>query len=574
MTAEDAATERLTSELATYLGDPPLFGVLHLPADRQVRGGVLICGPIAKEAADTTRGLRLLADRLARRGIAVLRFDYPGTQNSSGAPGDPAALSQWLDSIRTGYAWLRGLGVGEIGLIGVRVGALLASQVTDELPGLVAGVWFDPVGSGRRHLRGQGALFAMAMGAAPASGPGTVPLLGLELHPDAAAGFAELSLGVPPSPLLVVRRDEKGDRWTREVGEQAAEVILDGSDQLRDFANPRSFLVEIPEQLIDQVVDWLVPRFGTELRPVTPQQRTTAMMTGPDGIPVQERIESIGAEQMFAIRSLPVQGDPTRAVLFFATADDTHHGPAAEWVSASRRIAAAGGQALRFDRIGAGESGPVSAGEITPIYSDEARAQALAAARHLDVPGRDLLGVGVCSGSWYAATVARDLRLGKVVLVNAVAWAWVRKKSVYGAVRPEDLGVPRNTETWQRSPRGRIKALLQRHLPYPLWRLLGRRGITQVPEVLLAPLAHSGVDTVAMLIDADREWFRSQRGPEGMNRLRRRYGSKVPQIRELPGDHSAFHPAARAPISAELVAWVRPDARAADLDPSRAAEAS
>ncbi|OYO07186.1 hypothetical protein CGZ98_20005 [Enemella evansiae] len=563
-----------TTELPTYIGDPPLFAALHLPADRQVRGGVLLCGSIAKEAADTTRGLRLLADRLARRGIAVLRFDYAGTQDSSGAPGSPTALSEWLDSIRTGYAWLRRLGVGELGLIGVRVGALLASQLTDELPDLAATVWFDPVGSGRRHLRAQGALFAMAMGATPAPEPGATHLLGLELHPDAAAGFAELSLGVPAAPLLVVRRDEKGDRRAREVGEQAEAVILDGSDELRNFANPRSFLVEIPERLIDRVVDWLAPRFGAERRSVTPVPKTTATVTGPGGIPVQERIESIGPDRMFAIRSLPLRSDPTRAVLFFATADDTHHGPAGEWVWASRRVAAAGGQALRFDRVGTGESGPVEAGELTPLYSDAARAQALAAARHLEVAGRDLLSVGVCSGSWYAASVARDLRLGKVVLVNAVAWSWVRKRSVYGSVRPEDLGVPRNTPTWQRSPRGRIKALLQRHLPYPLWRLLGQRGITQVPEVLLRPLARAEVDTVALLIDADRDWFRSQRGPEGMTRLRRRYGSRVPQIKELPGDHSAFHPAARAPISAELVAWVRAAARPADLDPTRAADAS
>ena len=37
-----------TTEVPTFFGpsDSPLFGVVHLPVDNQIRGGVLICGSL------------------------------------------------------------------------------------------------------------------------------------------------------------------------------------------------------------------------------------------------------------------------------------------------------------------------------------------------------------------------------------------------------------------------------------------------------------------------------------------------------------------------------------------------
>jgi predicted alpha/beta hydrolase len=65
-----------TTEVPTYFGPSasPLFGVVHLPADNQIRGAVLICGSLGKEGMDSVRLHRILADSLARRGFAVLHF--------------------------------------------------------------------------------------------------------------------------------------------------------------------------------------------------------------------------------------------------------------------------------------------------------------------------------------------------------------------------------------------------------------------------------------------------------------------------------------------------------------------
>lgn len=64
-------------------GDAWLFGMLHLPA-APTRAGVVLCNPFGQTAMRMHRLLRLVAERLAQRGVAALRFDYHGTGDSAG----------------------------------------------------------------------------------------------------------------------------------------------------------------------------------------------------------------------------------------------------------------------------------------------------------------------------------------------------------------------------------------------------------------------------------------------------------------------------------------------------------
>lgn len=547
----------MTTSTPTYFGDPALFGVVHLPDDGQVRGGVLLCPSLAKESYDTVRGMRRLADDLAARGLAVLRFDYHATGDSSGAHGTPDAVDGWLRSTRAAYEYLGSLGVGDIAVVGLRVGALLAAQVLPDLNGVRAAVLWDPVAHGRRWLREQAALFSIATAALPAElDDGGVAVLGMELHPDAADALRALKLCAPTCPTLLVQRADGPDKALARLAEEADQVELVGAEGMRKFVTPDSFLVAIPYPAIDTVVRWIDDRFGADTNEVSFAATAEAVVSAPGEPLVRERIERIEPEGMVAIRALPGDREPDgRAVVLYTTANDTHHGPGREWVALSRECAANGVEALRFDRLGIGESGPVADDELTPIFSRETRTEALSATRHAGTDPSRMLAAGVCSGSWYAASTGRQLGVGRVVMVNAIAWSWRRKRSAEGKVTPEDLGMPRSSAEWQHSFRGRTKALLQNHLPYLIWRELGRRGITQVPEVLLGRLARSGVRTSVLLCEPDMNWFTTQRGPEGMARMERRPGAA--RVQQIPGDHSAFHPAARAEIRREVLDWVR-----------------
>ena len=94
--------------------------------------------------------LRMLAVRLANQGIPVLRFDYSGHGDSSGELKN-CTLSQWYDDIRHAAIRLRHLsGTESIDVLGVRIGALLATSANpDNVRQRYA---WDPLDSGRSFV--------------------------------------------------------------------------------------------------------------------------------------------------------------------------------------------------------------------------------------------------------------------------------------------------------------------------------------------------------------------------------------------------------------------------------------
>jgi hypothetical protein len=100
--------------------------------------------------------LRTLAERLARAGVACLRFDYYGTGDAHGTD-EESNLSGWRDDVATAHEeLLRRAGGARTIWLGVRLGAVaalgaLASIREDQAPpeGLV--LW-ETIGSGRDYL--------------------------------------------------------------------------------------------------------------------------------------------------------------------------------------------------------------------------------------------------------------------------------------------------------------------------------------------------------------------------------------------------------------------------------------
>ncbi|NKY18765.1 hypothetical protein [Tsukamurella spumae] len=523
-----------STEIRTYFGPEaaPLYGAVHLPASRSVRGAVLIVPPLAKEQHDALRGLRRLADLLAEDGLVVLRFDYAGTGDSAGDAGRADAVTTWIDSIRTADAYLRALGVGAPAVVALRAGAALAGAAGLAPP---AAVLWDPIG-GRAFARSRTALAHMAVGA----GPGT--WIGLDVHADAVAGLSRLPADALTAPrtLVAARPDAE------PVGAADADRLT--VHGMAEFIEASTHLVRIPDRGLDDIAAWLSAALP-DRAPVTvdPEIRTRARLGR-----VEERIEDIDGAT--AVRTLPAQGAATGSVVLCATANDTRHGPNRAWVALAREVAALGGEAVRFDRRGAGESGPVSAGEVVPLFPATGIDDAVAAAHSCTGP---LLTAGLCSGSWFAAHAARAVRADATVLVNSVLYSW-RLKAAIAEDPAEDLGTPRSDPAFAHSARGRLKHLLRRRLPYPGWRYLGRRGVTQVPEVLLRPVVDGGTDTVLVLSPPDAGWFDDQRGPEGIDSLaRRRSAGSVRTVRIPTGDHPGHHPEVRRVVATAILDWCR-----------------
>jgi pimeloyl-ACP methyl ester carboxylesterase len=136
-TTSDGASETDEAEEgARPSGSPVWFG----PTDRPLRGWihrplggspsnsrrVVIVPGFGYEELTAGWGLRALAEELACNGHTVLRYDHPGTGDSSG---DGATVSEWFDGIHHAVS---ALNFPDVTLIGVRLGATLALTAAAE----------------------------------------------------------------------------------------------------------------------------------------------------------------------------------------------------------------------------------------------------------------------------------------------------------------------------------------------------------------------------------------------------------------------------------------------------------
>ena len=592
-----------TTEVPTFFGpaDSRLFGVLHLPFDNQIRGGVLICGSLGKEGMDSVRLHRILGEDLARRGFAVLHFDYLGLGDSAFTQGRDDAVADWLASVGHALDYLALIGAKSATAIGIRAGCLILDEYlaqSDARPHPVNRVvYLDPPGTGRRYLREHTTLFRLSVGEDAAT-PGEVLILGGRLSKHAAAEFTALRIGVDPvndhgveQVLLVGRPGETDKRVTALASAQGVDAITTGG--LPECAHPLPIPLPIPFTAVDSIVGWINGNVPTRTHRAVPRYLTTVTMpaegSDSDSVDVDESIERIEPKGLFVIRTKPRGSKPAKTVLFFVAGHESHKGPAREWVELSRRIAASGSQALRWDPAREGLSDQIRRDPWRRVYSKAEITDSIAVARRACDDAGELQLVGVCSGSWYAAQTARIIGAQSAILVNLVIWnwsviptlleQWYFQRETLNGIAASDTGAGPSEPGWTqrlaeliRSAQKRTKILMHKHLPRSVLRVLSWIGLVFLPEDVLAVLAHRGTDVTVIAAPEDAEQFTTRGGRLTLDQLQST--SQPPRLIATPtGDHAANHPAILAAIRNAVlpVADVRTSEHTpvSDITPSR-----
>lgn len=553
----DTESRLAITETPTFFGpsESPLFGVVHAPSDGRVRGGVLLCGSHGKDQADSIRGLRVLADQLAGRGILAMRFDYLGCGDSSYGQLRDNAVQEWQDSIHHALTYLRSAGVTDVSAVGLRAGCLIVDQILSGTDTFERVAYWDPVSSGRRYLREQTAFFKMGAGEdeVPA---GVVSTIGARFSARAAADFSALRLRELPETVarLIVGRTSGADAQLDSLtGDGRTETVL--IDGLENCAQPTRMLTQTSWEAIDIVAEWFDKQLPLERTPARPVYCDATWVAAGDGTFAFERIERIAPHGLFAIRTLPTDdGDLTverPTVAFFTNGPGPHYGPSREWVELSRKVAAAGGAALRWDRRVVGESTRARDDEEIYVYSPGGIEDALAATRHARIGASRLQLVGMCSGAWLASLAATELAVESVVLANQLQWSRRVKRSLRAAAQPGDA----DAIDWEQTSRARTRRVLQRHLPAGAWSTLGQTGLVQAPHLTLGPLARRGRPTTVILCTGDLELFRANRGDVALRRLRR--SPCPPRLIISTGDHAGFHQGLFPPLRSTVLNFVR-----------------
>ena len=134
-------------------GGQHAFGVLHHSAEPDPELGLVYCAPFAEEQKSAYRVFVEFARRAAAKGIASLRFDYRGTGDSDGNFQD-FTLEDWVDDTAAAVVCLkRKTRVGRIGIVGVRLGGMIAVQTARRIGDVSLLALWQPILDGSQFHR-------------------------------------------------------------------------------------------------------------------------------------------------------------------------------------------------------------------------------------------------------------------------------------------------------------------------------------------------------------------------------------------------------------------------------------
>jgi len=233
-----------------------LFGLYYPPAPSgNAKRGVVVVPAFAEEMNQSRRMVALQARALAGAGIGALVVDVYGTGDSAGDFRD-ARWQMWQGDIGAAIAWLETRGHGPIGLLGIRLGGLLAMEIAAANPGRVdRAVLWQPIARGERMLTQFLRLrVAAAMGGSATqettnalrdafAGGQAVEIAGYEIAPELAAALDSADItglgtaaGISVAWLEVVAEDGRPlspasrkvvDGWS-EAGVPVTSAIIPG----------------------------------------------------------------------------------------------------------------------------------------------------------------------------------------------------------------------------------------------------------------------------------------------------------------------------------------------------------
>jgi len=463
-----------------------VLSVLHLP-DAQHRSsvGAVLCAPFGWDALCAHRSLRVWADTLAGAGYPALRFDFPGTGDSSGSPRDPNWLSTATGAVNTAATGLRAMaGCDRIVAIGIGLGGMIACSALDgdAIDDLV--LWSVPA-RGRQLLRELRA-FEQMHSAEPVrpraaepprphedsvDGHGEMYAFGFLLSAETVAALESLDIArlqvtdAPSRRVLLLGVDgAQPDHRLREHLERsgAAVTVSDGQGYGAMMVDPQ--LARAPEETFETTLAWL-EKTGSGCR--SGGGHTASPDTAPPNLPFRSMATLELMVGDVAIRETPFELDYEGRLLSGILAEPaaadadlrlcavlTNAGGVRRignhrvWVDVGRRWAARGVPTLRMDVLGVGDSDGEEGlyHEPDALQRREFAGQLLAAMDELErrgLPPRFIVG-GLCSAAYWGLHAAlNDERVRGLLLLNLLAFSW-----------SEDLGAARDAR--------RTRALLSR----------------------------------------------------------------------------------------------------------------
>jgi alpha-beta hydrolase superfamily lysophospholipase len=560
-----------------------LFGWLHRPTGGPAANlGLVICKPFGYEATCSHRSVRAFAEAAADLGVPTLRFDYLGTGDSADIEPQADQLEVWSRDVLAAISELqRSTGVRRVCLLGIRLGALLATLASKQCRAVDSVILIGPIVSGPRYLRElRTTRLAASLRADAAAPSGTASVdrraansgaLDVSGFPMSAATVAALShidlasLAAPPAHQTLIIDGESlptARGWAESLSAGAGRTKYLALPGLTEMVMRSPLRAAVPLAMVAAMRDWLRPllidssALPEPERPlITAVNSTATVLTLPGGGDAQnssitERPVFIASKAMlFGIVTEPRQGERRRrAVILLNTGADYHIGANGMHVSLARRWARHGYVVLRLDLGGLGDSSTGVGCPDDDVFPPTAGEEILNAIDFL----RSRYGVadmtigGVCSGAYHAlrAAVAK-LPINQILMINPQNYFWktgmrIDELQLAEVVRNPTVYLDRlfSRHAWKKLLTGEVSILRIVNVYVTrsflaiesTCRELARRMRIRLPRDLGAELEEIGARGIRMV-------FVFARGEPGLGLLKLQGGSSIRRL----GDRCRIH---------------------------------
>lgn len=574
-----------------YFGPPGrrLFGWLHRPSHGERDLALVVCKPFGYEAVCSNRSIREFAEMAAASGVACLRFDYLGTGDSDDIDLKADQVDAWTEDVLAAIEELKlRTGISRVCLLGLRLGATIATLASARSPALAGLLLISPLVSGRRYLKdlrvtrlaaavgSEGAAGAGAAGAgADAPAPdGSIEVSGFVLSAatiDALGSLDLAQMSAPTCPTLVI--DETGlpraRKWSESFASAGRYVQLPGLIEMI-FAMPHD--AKLPAEMLTEVRAWLhefsairVDSCTTSdsresssrrsVQEVEPEDRSSVLyLAGPETNPrcqISERPLWLHSDtRLFGIVTKPPTDEKRKRGVILLNAGATYHiGPNRQYVSLARQWARRGYYVLRFDLQGLGDSGTRNGHPddevFPPAALDDIRAAIKFMRSHYGVSDFSLC--GICSGAYHALrAAAAAMPITRVLMINPRNFYWEHGTEIDALTPGEVLLRSRqqrqrifSQEAWKRVLGGQVDiprlALIYAHRPLiAIGNVLRRVASALKLRILRQDI---GAELEEMVSRGIKVTFVFARSEPGLELLRVQGGSRLARL----GDRCRIH---------------------------------
>jgi len=344
------------------------FCWLHLPESLQIKTtGIVLCSPFGYEQVHSHQAYLHLADELAAKNNATIRFDFHGSSDSAGDGFSEAILPHYLKDIENIFQWMKAnLETKHLSLIGLRTGASVAAKYSSESEVEKLVLW-SPCVKGRHFVREMQALEKVA-GHDKQTHDDFIDSGGFIYTNELLADLKSLDLlkqsyKVKDKCLLIERDDAPTNQRLHTHLEESLEQLdyYQMNEYLSMMAEPHES--ELPEECTHKIASL----FSAEDEVHSVSLESFSSPTSCE-ISIGEESRKLKEEQfvfevedraIFAVKTSPVtrrQDADTPLITLVNSGSVYHVGPNRIYVELARSLANQGFDVIRFDMSNLGDS--------------------------------------------------------------------------------------------------------------------------------------------------------------------------------------------------------------------------